>query len=72
MSNVPKVPSAALVERLTVVTDGGRKLFSPFLAFAAEARHALRDFDAEVEAAGLDEEQLQEARAAARRHLRDV
>jgi hypothetical protein len=63
MSNVTKVPSPALADRLAAVTKDGSELLTPFMAFAAEARNVLRDFDAEVDAAVLDEEQLQEAAA---------
>lgn len=61
MSNVTKVPSTALADRLAAVTKDGSDLLTPLMAFAAEARNALRDFDTEVDAAGLGEEQLQEA-----------
>lgn len=61
MSNVTKVPSPALADRLAAVTKDGSDLLTPLMAFAAEARHTLRDFDTEVDAAGLDEEQLQES-----------
>ena len=63
MSNVTKVPSPALADRLAAVTKDGSELLTPLLAFATEARRALGDFDAEVDAAGLDDEQLQEAAA---------
>ncbi|MDQ1536332.1 MAG: hypothetical protein QOE58_725 [Actinomycetota bacterium] len=63
MSNVTKVPSPALADRLAAVTKDGSELLTPLMAFAAEALSALRDFDAEVDAAVLDEEQLQEAAA---------
>lgn len=61
MSNVTKVPSPALADRLAAVTEDGSKLLTPLMAFAAETRDALAEFDAEVDAAGLDEERLQEA-----------
>jgi hypothetical protein len=63
MSNVTKVPSPALADRLAGVTKDGSKLLTPLLAFAAEARAALADFDAEVDLAALDEEQMEEAAA---------
>jgi hypothetical protein len=63
MQNVTKVPSPALADRLAAVTKDGSELLTPLMAFTAEARIALREFDTEVDAAGLDEEQLQEAAA---------
>lgn len=58
-----KVPSSELAARIAAVTENGSRLATPFLAFAAEARRVLCDFEAEVTAAGIeeDEEQLQDA-----------
>ncbi len=54
-----RVPSSKLADRIAAVTEAGSQLATPFLAFAAEARQVLTDFDAE--AAALTEEQLQDA-----------
>jgi hypothetical protein len=58
-----KVPSPALADRLAALANEGTALAAPFLEFASKARLALREFDTEVEAARLNEEQLQEAAA---------
>lgn len=58
-----KVPSVGLAARIAALTNEGQKLEGPFLDFAARAQRALRDFEAEVDRAGIeeDEERLQDA-----------
>ena len=58
-----KVPSDGLAARIAALTDEGQKLERPFLDFAVNAQRALRDFEAEVARAGIeeDEERLQDA-----------
>jgi hypothetical protein len=56
-----KVPSSELAGRIAAVTEEGSRLRTPFLAFASAARQALADFDAEVDVAGLTEDELQDA-----------
>lgn len=58
-----KVPSTPLADRIAALTHEGTALATPFLEFAAQARDVLRQFDAECDAARLDEEQLQEVAA---------
>ena len=58
-----KVPSAELAEQIAALTEVGRRLERPFIDFASQAREALREFEAEVDRAGIDndEDALQEA-----------
>jgi len=56
-----EVPSSTLRDLVSVVTEEGLELESRVLAFAGEARQALRDFDNEALAAGLDDNALDRA-----------
>jgi hypothetical protein len=57
------IPSRQLATRIAALAEEGRALERPFLEFAARASEALRDFEAEVDHAGIedDEQRLQDA-----------
>jgi hypothetical protein len=55
------VPSQALRDHVATLTDEGVELLRRVVAFAAEAREVGADFDREVGAASLTEEQYQSA-----------
>jgi hypothetical protein len=58
-----KVPSTELAEQIAALTEEGRRIERPFVDFASRARQTLREFEAEVDRAGIDEDEqaLQEA-----------
>jgi hypothetical protein len=56
-----EVPSPGLCDRIAVLTEEGLELESRLLAFAAEARELVGDFDNEVEPLHLDAVRLDRA-----------